>query len=172
MFNPRTCLAGLCCCLLLSCKSGFTAVNYRTDIDPASFSKVAVLPFDLSMQKDLQPGAAEKLRAEFIRQLAGLGYSVRSAEAVDSALKDAPVSGKADASGMKRAALILKVDGFAFARLSYQTGAADRTVREHLRIDLVAPDGNEIWSITLVDERDFENAMVSLKRQMQESSEK
>jgi len=168
----RACLTFLVCTLLLSCRSGFTAVNYRTDVDPASFNSVAVMPFDLSMARKPRPGADARMRAEFIRQLAGLGYSVRAAEAVDFALKESPVRGKADLAGMNTAAAILKVQGFIFAQLSYETGTADRTVREHLRIDLVAPDGNYIWNITLVDERDFENAMVSLKRQMQESSAK
>ena len=146
--------------------------NYRTDIEHSAFKNLAVLPFDLSQERESEPGADTRMRSEFVRQLTRLGYTVRPSETVDLALKGSPVIGKADIAGMRKAASVLDVQGFVFAQLTYETGTHDRKVKEYLRIALVSPGGDEVWHITMVDERSFENAIAALKRQMQESPDR
>lgn len=168
----RICLVFVSCTLILSCKSGFTAVNYRTDVEQSTFKNLAILPVDLAQQRQTAPGAAARMRSELATQLTGLGYTIRASETVDIGLKGSPISGKADIAGMRKAASVLHVQGFVFTQLTYETTTYDRKIREHLRIALVSPGGEEVWHITMVDERSFENAIAALKRQMQESRER
>lgn len=146
-------------------------MSYQNGIPHQSFDHVAVLPFDLSADNKRRPGEDADLRARFARHLSEIGYTVITGEQVDSALKNTPIKDRTDLAGMKKAAAVLDVEAFVFARLSYETRTSDRTVREFLRVDLVSPEGREFFRIQMVDERDFGQAMESLKRQIQESAE-